>query len=98
MGRRRAVVAALAGAAAARLALRVARSGRVTGAHTAGRPGPPGNPLARTNFRGREVSLAGGLAYAAGAGGVAALAGGPVGVAAAVAGLGAGVVGAYDDA
>jgi UDP-N-acetylmuramyl pentapeptide phosphotransferase/UDP-N-acetylglucosamine-1-phosphate transferase len=53
--------------------------------------------LRRTNFRGRDVSLAGGLAYAAGAGGVAALSGGPVGVAAAVAGLGAGAVGAYDD-
>jgi UDP-N-acetylmuramyl pentapeptide phosphotransferase/UDP-N-acetylglucosamine-1-phosphate transferase len=53
--------------------------------------------LARTNFRGHDVSLAGGIAYAAGAGAVAAATGGPVGLAAAVAGLGAGAVGAYDD-
>jgi UDP-N-acetylmuramyl pentapeptide phosphotransferase/UDP-N-acetylglucosamine-1-phosphate transferase len=54
--------------------------------------------LARTNFRGHEVSLAGGLAYAAGAGVAAAVSGGgTVGLAGAVAGLGAGAVGAYDD-
>jgi UDP-N-acetylmuramyl pentapeptide phosphotransferase/UDP-N-acetylglucosamine-1-phosphate transferase len=63
-------------------------------------PAVPGarSALARTNFRGRDVSLAGGLAYAAGAGAAAAVMGGPVGVAAAVAGIGAGAVGAYDDA
>jgi len=54
-------------------------------------------PLARTNFRGHEVSLAGGIGLAAGAGVAAAVAGGPVGAAAAIAGLGAGAVGAYDD-
>jgi UDP-N-acetylmuramyl pentapeptide phosphotransferase/UDP-N-acetylglucosamine-1-phosphate transferase len=81
------VVAALAAAAAATAATRAVLA--VPAARSA---------LARTNFRGREVSLAGGLACAAGAGAVAAVAGGPVGVAAAVAGLGAGVVGAYDDA
>ncbi|GIJ51960.1 hypothetical protein Val02_88460 [Virgisporangium aliadipatigenens] len=53
--------------------------------------------LARTNFRGHEVSLAGGIGLAAGAGVAAAVAGGPVGAAAAIAGLGAGAVGAYDD-
>jgi UDP-N-acetylmuramyl pentapeptide phosphotransferase/UDP-N-acetylglucosamine-1-phosphate transferase len=71
--------AALAAAAATHLALRA-----VTG-HKA---------LARTNFRGYEVSLAGGIAYAAGAGVVAATTGN---LAAAVAGLAAGGVGAYDD-
>jgi UDP-N-acetylmuramyl pentapeptide phosphotransferase/UDP-N-acetylglucosamine-1-phosphate transferase len=53
--------------------------------------------LARTNFRGHEVSLAGGIAYAAGAGAAAAASGGAVGLAGAVAGLGAAAVGAYDD-
>jgi UDP-N-acetylmuramyl pentapeptide phosphotransferase/UDP-N-acetylglucosamine-1-phosphate transferase len=92
MARKRTVLAALAGAAAARLALRAA-SVRVPAAKRAQ------DALRRTNFRGRDVSLAGGLAYAAAAGGAAALAGGPaVGVAAAVAGVGAGAVGAYDDA
>jgi UDP-N-acetylmuramyl pentapeptide phosphotransferase/UDP-N-acetylglucosamine-1-phosphate transferase len=81
------LVTALAAAAAATAATRAVLA--VPGARSA---------LARTNFRGREVSLAGGLACAAGAGAVAAAAGGPVGVAAAVAGIGAGAVGAYDDA
>jgi UDP-N-acetylmuramyl pentapeptide phosphotransferase/UDP-N-acetylglucosamine-1-phosphate transferase len=87
MGRRRTLVAALAAAAAATAATRAVLA--APGARSA---------LSRTNFRGRDVSLAGGLACAAGAGVVAAAAGGPVGVAAAVAGLGAGAVGAYDDA
>jgi UDP-N-acetylmuramyl pentapeptide phosphotransferase/UDP-N-acetylglucosamine-1-phosphate transferase len=96
MGRRKAVLAALAGAAAARLALRAATRGIGAVEVPAAKRVQAG--LRRTNFRGRDVSLAGGLAYAVGAGGVAALAGGPAGVAAAVAGLGAGAVGAYDDA
>jgi UDP-N-acetylmuramyl pentapeptide phosphotransferase/UDP-N-acetylglucosamine-1-phosphate transferase len=78
---------ALAGAVAAAAAARAVTA--VPGARSA---------LGRTNFRGRDVSLAAGLAYAAGAGAAAAVAGGPVGVAAAVAGIGAGAVGAYDDA
>src|SRR5688500_9005449 len=100
MGRRRVVIAALAGAAAARLAVRaLSADSRPGPAHAAGGAATRfRNSLTRTNFRGSDVSLAGGLAYAAGAGGVAALSGGPVGVAAAVAGLGAGAVGAYDDA
>jgi UDP-N-acetylmuramyl pentapeptide phosphotransferase/UDP-N-acetylglucosamine-1-phosphate transferase len=53
--------------------------------------------LARTNFRGHEVNLAGGIGLATGVGVAAAVAGGPVGAAAAIAGLGAGAVGAYDD-
>jgi UDP-N-acetylmuramyl pentapeptide phosphotransferase/UDP-N-acetylglucosamine-1-phosphate transferase len=81
-------VAALAAAAAARLLVKTVEVGAAKEVQAR---------LRRTNFRGREVSLAGGLAYAAGAGGVAALAGGPAGVAAAVAGLGAGAVGTYDD-
>nr|WP_281906059.1 hypothetical protein [Phytohabitans aurantiacus] len=55
--------------------------------------------LRRTNFRGREVTLAGGPALAAGAS-VGAAAGAPTPAAAAAAltaGLGAGVVGLYDD-
>jgi UDP-N-acetylmuramyl pentapeptide phosphotransferase/UDP-N-acetylglucosamine-1-phosphate transferase len=87
MARSRVLAAALAAAAAAGLASRAVAA--APGARSA---------LARTNFRGREVSLAGGLAYAAGAGTVAALAGGAAGVAAAVAGLGSAAVGAYDDA
>ena len=53
--------------------------------------------LKRPNFRGHDVSLAGGVAFAAAAGAVSAATGGPVGRAAALAGLGAGAVGAYDD-
>jgi UDP-N-acetylmuramyl pentapeptide phosphotransferase/UDP-N-acetylglucosamine-1-phosphate transferase len=55
--------------------------------------------LARTNFRGRSVTLAGGPALAFGATTAAALGagGGRVRAAALVAGLGAGTVGAYDD-
>jgi UDP-N-acetylmuramyl pentapeptide phosphotransferase/UDP-N-acetylglucosamine-1-phosphate transferase len=82
----RRVGVALAAAAATRVALRA-----VDGSPTAR------TALSRTNFRGHEVSLAGGIAYAAGAGVVAATAGTPLGVAAAVAALGAGAVGAYDD-
>lgn len=65
----------------------------------------PPQRLARTNYRGRQVSLAGGPALAIGASTAAALgavlppAGGPrLAGAALVAGLGAGAVGAYDDA
>jgi UDP-N-acetylmuramyl pentapeptide phosphotransferase/UDP-N-acetylglucosamine-1-phosphate transferase len=59
----------------------------------------PAAPLARTNFRGRTVSLAGGPALAAGATAAAVLgADSPSQRAAAlVAGVGAGTVGAYDD-
>jgi len=80
------VLVAAGAALAARAALRVVNAA----------PGVPA-VLARTNFRGHDVSLAGGLAYAAGAGAVAAATGGPVAVAGAVAALGAGAVGAYDD-
>ncbi|NJC71816.1 hypothetical protein HC031_19125 [Planosporangium thailandense] len=56
-------------------------------------------PLARTNFRGRPVTLAGGPALALGATIAAALGSGRgrVRVAAVVSGLGAGAVGTYDD-
>jgi UDP-N-acetylmuramyl pentapeptide phosphotransferase/UDP-N-acetylglucosamine-1-phosphate transferase len=59
----------------------------------------PAETLARTNFRGSTVSLAGGPALAATASVAAAVgAGGPAPAAAAlVAGLGSGAVGAYDD-
>ena len=72
-----------AGAVAAGGALRVARSGG----------------LARTNFRGRSVSLAGGPALAAAASLTAAAGAGsaPAAAAALVAGLGSGAVGRYDD-
>src|SRR5262249_57096237 len=76
--------------------------GRVGGAVAAGvgLGGAGGGPgLARPNFRGRGVSLAGGPALAAGAT-LGALAGAPnarVAAAAAVAGLGSGAVGFYDD-
>jgi UDP-N-acetylmuramyl pentapeptide phosphotransferase/UDP-N-acetylglucosamine-1-phosphate transferase len=63
----------------------VERDGRLRGAIT------------RTNFRGHEVSLAGGIGYAAGAGVTAAAFGGPAGAAGAVAAWGSGAVGAYDD-
>jgi UDP-N-acetylmuramyl pentapeptide phosphotransferase/UDP-N-acetylglucosamine-1-phosphate transferase len=86
MGRRAAVRAGFRAAFVTRMALRAIRA--VPAAEAA---------LVRTNFRGHEVSLAGGLAYAAGAGLAAATYGGRVGRAAAVAGLGAGAVGAYDD-
>jgi hypothetical protein len=79
--------------AAATGALGAGVAARAVGAVPGARPA-----LRRTNFRGHDVSLAGGLAYAAGAGVAAAAAGGPVGPAAAVAALGAGAVGAYDDA
>src|SRR5205814_3801371 len=83
----RRVLLVAAGALAARQALRA-----VTAT-------VPEKTLARTNFRGRTVSLAGGPALAAGASVVAAAgAGTPAGAAAAlVAGLGAGAVGGYDD-
>src|SRR4051794_39908328 len=73
----------------------------------------PPEPLARTNYRGRSVSLAGGPALALGAATAAAVGaratgtdraatavrpvGGSPAAAALVAGLGAGAVGAYDD-
>ncbi|MEU8258826.1 hypothetical protein AB0C06_31700 [Micromonospora inaquosa] len=76
-----------AGAAAARYALREARTS------------PAGPALERTNFRGRRVSLAAGPALAAGAAAAGAFGatGGAAGGAALVAGLGAGGVGLYDD-
>ncbi|MFI7658673.1 hypothetical protein ACIBTW_07255 [Micromonospora parva] len=76
-----------AGAAAARYALREARTS------------PAGPVLERTNFRGRTVSLAAGPALAAGAAAAGAFGatGGAAGGAALVAGLGAGGVGLYDD-
>src|SRR5688572_18652632 len=96
----RRLLAVLAGAYGARTARHIVES--APGAREA---------LGRTNFRGREVSLSGGLAFAAGASlaGAAAAsaaatraggrAGGPlVGAAALVAGLGSAAVGAYDDA
>jgi UDP-N-acetylmuramyl pentapeptide phosphotransferase/UDP-N-acetylglucosamine-1-phosphate transferase len=59
----------------------------------------PAQRLARTNFRGRTVSLAGGPALALGASAGAALGADSPAVAAAalVAGLGSGAVGGYDD-
>jgi hypothetical protein len=83
----RVLVAGAAGAVAAAAAVGAVRAARGAGP-----------ALRRTNFRGHDVSLAGGLGYAAGASAVAAVAGGPVGLAAAVAGAGAAAVGAYDDA
>ena len=68
----------------------------------AGTANQPSSSLARTNFRGRTVSLAGGPALALGAA-VAAAAGavgsgsGRTAGAALVAGIGSGAVGAYDD-
>ncbi|GHJ08828.1 hypothetical protein TPA0907_31950 [Micromonospora humidisoli] len=81
------LLAAAAGAAAARYALREARTS------------PAGPALERTNFRGRTVSLAAGPALAVGASGAGALgaASVPAGAAVLVAGLGAGAVGLYDD-
>ena len=85
-------VLALAGAAAARAALREIRES------------PRAQSLARTNFRGRPVTLAGGPALAAAASASAALgaavtrgAGLPGAAAALTAGLGSGAVGLYDD-
>ncbi|MEU5554410.1 MULTISPECIES: hypothetical protein [unclassified Micromonospora] len=81
------LLAAGVGAAAARYALREIRTS------------PAGPTLARTNFRGRTVTLAAGPALAVSASGAAA--GGapsvPGGAAVLVAGLGAGAVGLYDD-
>ncbi|MFI9643368.1 hypothetical protein ACIG87_25505 [Micromonospora sp. NPDC051925] len=81
------LLAAAAGAAAARYALREIRTA------------PVGPALERTNFRGRTVSLAAGPALAVGASGAGALgaASVPAGAAVLVAGLGAGAVGLYDD-
>ncbi|MDR7274383.1 hypothetical protein [Catenuloplanes atrovinosus] len=81
------ILALAAGALAARAAL------------TAVRRSPVNPSLARANFRGRTVTLAGGPALAAGAS-VAAAAGAPTGPAAAAAltaGLVSGAVGLYDD-
>ena len=77
----------VAGAVAARAALRATR--RIA----------PRGALDRTNFRGRTVSLAGGPALAAGASMAAAVGSGHPATAAAalVAGAGAGAVGLYDD-
>ncbi len=60
---------------------------------------PPGGAArwARTNYGGREVSLLGGAAVAAGATAVAGLGGGPAGLAAVVAGAAGGGFGALDD-
>ncbi|WP_341720463.1 hypothetical protein QQG74_12570 [Micromonospora sp. FIMYZ51] len=82
----RLVVAGI-GAAAARYTLRQVRTS------------PAGPGLARTNFRGRTVTLAAGPALALGASGAAAggAASVPAGAATLVAGLGAGAVGLYDD-
>jgi UDP-N-acetylmuramyl pentapeptide phosphotransferase/UDP-N-acetylglucosamine-1-phosphate transferase len=85
LGRR--LLVAGAGALAARQALTLV----ATSVHPA--------PLARTNFRGRQVTLAGGPALALGAT-TAAAAGagnGRLRAATVVAGLGAGAVGTYDD-
>ncbi|MEU6206046.1 hypothetical protein ABZ814_20990 [Micromonospora musae] len=81
------LLAAGAGAVAARYALREVRTS------------PAGPALERTNFRGRSVSLAAGPALAVGASGGAALGATSVasGAATIVAGLGAGAVGLYDD-
>ncbi|RKN15655.1 hypothetical protein D7147_24565 [Micromonospora musae] len=81
------LLAAGAGAVAARYALREVRTS------------PAGPALARTNFRGRSVSLAAGPALAVGASGGAALGATSAasGAATIVAGLGAGAVGLYDD-
>ncbi|MFI7606066.1 hypothetical protein ACIBTV_13170 [Micromonospora sp. NPDC049366] len=81
------LLAAGAGVAAARYALREVRTS------------PAGPALERTNFRGRTVSLAAGPALAVGASGAAALGAPGVasGAAALVAGVGAGAVGLYDD-
>jgi UDP-N-acetylmuramyl pentapeptide phosphotransferase/UDP-N-acetylglucosamine-1-phosphate transferase len=81
------VLLAGAGALAARQALRAVTAN------------VPERALARTNFRGRTVSLAGGPALAAGASLAAAAGAGTPARAAAtlVAGLGSGAVGGYDD-
>jgi len=92
---------------AARLAARALVAGagalaarRLVPAVTAAAPTPL---LARTNFQGRPVSLAGGPALALGAAaaasvGAAVAGSAPAAAAALVAGLGSGAVGAYDDA
>jgi UDP-N-acetylmuramyl pentapeptide phosphotransferase/UDP-N-acetylglucosamine-1-phosphate transferase len=68
-------------------------------AGVAARSAVPSAPLARTNYRGRSVSLAGGPALALAATGAAALGagGGRLRAAAMVAGIGSGAVGLYDD-
>jgi UDP-N-acetylmuramyl pentapeptide phosphotransferase/UDP-N-acetylglucosamine-1-phosphate transferase len=83
----RSLAAAVTGAWAARDALRRVRAL------------PAAETLARTNFRGRPVTLAGGPALAAGASVAAAAGAGTAACAAAAltAGLGAGAVGLYDD-
>jgi hypothetical protein len=70
-----------------------------TAALAAARRWPPAGELARTNFRGRGVSLAGGPALAAAASVTAAAGAGsaPAAAAALVAGLGSAAVGRYDD-
>ncbi len=90
----RRAAAALVGAAATALVLRgwAARTPAATGAHAP-------DPWQRTNYRGRTVSLSGGLAAAAGAGAAAAAAGGTARTAAAgvLATAGAGLLGLVDD-
>ncbi len=78
---------AVAGALAARAALRAVRAA------------PRAGELDRVNFRGHTVSLAGGPALAVAASGAAALGAhsGPAAAAALTAGLGSGAVGLYDD-
>lgn len=71
-----------------------------TGAATAGLEArPPGGPArwTRTNYGGRDVTLLGGAAVAAGATGAAALSGGPGALAGLVAGAAGGGFGALDD-
>ena len=92
----RRVVAALAGAAATAVVLRAwserSRASVATGEPTTGR-------WQRTNYRGRTVSLSGGLAAAVGAGTAAAVAGGTWRTSAAgtLATAGAGLLGLVDD-
>jgi len=92
----RRVVAALAGAAATAVVLRAwserSRAPVATGEPTTGR-------WQRTNYRGRTVSLSGGLAAAVGAGTAAAVAGGTWRTSAAgtLATAGAGLLGLVDD-
>lgn len=91
-----------AGAVAVRAALPAvlaATTATATASAAAGTRPEPGSRWARTNFRGRTVSLAGGPALA-GAAALTAAAGAPGPAAAAAlltAGLGSGAVGLYDD-
>src|SRR5262245_24595810 len=88
-----------AGRMAARMALVGLGALAAKGALAAVRRAPGADELDRTNFHGREVSLAGGPALAAAATATAILGAGsvPMAAAAAVAGGTAGAVGLYDD-